>query len=90
MVVDLPGAYPHVRRVSARASQHGVTGLHVVRSPAGGHAKAAPQPGWRLALELALSQLPSGSSLVVSDANGRDWCIAPANQAVARSLRKAA
>jgi hypothetical protein len=90
VIVDRPRAYAHVRRVSAHAPQHGVTGLQVVRSPAGGHAEAAPEPGWRLALELALSQLPSGSSLVVSDASGRDWYIAPANQAVVRSLRKAA
>jgi hypothetical protein len=90
VIVDLPGAHAHVRRASAHAPQHGVTGLQVVRSPTGGHATAAPEPGWRLALELALSQVPSGSSLVVSDASGRDWYIAPANQAVVRSLRKAA
>jgi hypothetical protein len=79
-----------IRRASADASHQDDTGLQVVRSPAGGHAKATTVPGWRLALALALNRMSSGSSLVITDASGRDWYIAPANQAAARSLRKAA
>jgi hypothetical protein len=41
-------------------------------------------------LALALNQMPSGSSLVIRDASGRDWHITPARQAAMQSLREAA
>lgn len=90
MIVDLPVAHADVERASARASQRDVTGLRGVLSLAGAHAAAAPECEWRLALALALNQMSSGSSLVIRDACGRDWYIAPASQGVARSLGKAA
>jgi len=49
-----------------------------VLSLTGVHAAAAKECEWRLTLALALDQMPSGSSLVIRDASGRDWCIGPA------------
>ena len=86
----LTDACAHIRQVSAAASRRGTPGQQVIRLSAGGHPKGTPVPGWRVALALALNALPAGSSLVITDASGRDWYIAPANQAAARTLRKAA
>jgi hypothetical protein len=88
VIVDLPVAYAPVKRSPAHASRPGVTSLRDV--PALGLATATANCEWRLTLALALNQMPSGSSLLVRDASGRDWHIAPAGQAAVQSLRKAA
>jgi len=90
VVVDLPAAYVGAGQASGHASRQGVTGLPGVLSLVAGHLDVASEGQWRLTLALALDQMPSGSSMVVRDASGRDWYIAPASQAVARSLREAA
>ena len=90
MIVDLPVAYAPVKRSSAHASRQGIAGPRGVPVLGRGHATAASNRDWRLTLALALSQMPSGSSLVVRDASGRDWHIAPAAPAAIQSLREAA
>jgi hypothetical protein len=90
VVVDLPAAYVGIGQASGHACRQGVTGLPGVLSPVAGHIEVASEGEWRLTLALALDQMPSGSSMVVRDASGRDWYIAPASQAVAHSLREAA
>jgi hypothetical protein len=88
VIVDLPVAYAPVKRSSARASRPGVTSPRDV--PVLGLATVTANREWRLTLALALNQMPSGSSLLVRDASGRDWHIAPAGQAAVQSLREAA
>lgn len=90
VVVELPAASVGAGRASAHASRQGVTGLPGALRIGADHIEVASEGEWRLTLALALNQMASGSSLVVRDASGRDWYIAPASQAAAHSLREAA
>jgi hypothetical protein len=90
VVVDLPVAHVRAERATARAARQDITVMREVLSLAGVHAAAAQECEWRLTLALVLDELRSGSSLVIRDASGRDWRIAPAGHAEARSLRRAA
>jgi hypothetical protein len=87
VIVDLRVAFAPVKRSSAHASGPGVTSLRDV--PVLGLATATANREWRLTLALA-NQMPSRSSLLVRDASGRDWHIAPAGQAAVQRLREAA
>ncbi len=90
VIADLPVAYAPFQRASVDAPPQRVSSLRVVPMLSRGHATAASNHEWRLTLALSLNQMPSGSNLVIRDASGRDWRIAPAGQAAVQSLREAA
>lgn len=89
MLLHLP--YQPVDGASAvPTSCRHATALPAPRAVAATDGKVATaRPQQRLALAVALGQLPSGTRLQIGDTNGREWCVSPVHQATAIELREA-